>query len=308
MLLNTMFSLTKHDHVQDYEFDIAKIVYTKNESRPSKSLIDCQKYNEYIKIDKNLDISNEFSYLSNLNKPIEYYVLHEILIKMKKIFKINMDIDSSNKYTIFDSFNISFDSIIINEYDDNCYIFCIETKVYLNKILNNLCNILLELENGNHLVINFVDLFTSPAVECLLIFKKLFEKITIFYCKILSCNILICINYKQNSNMTILIKNLISRYNSNTTINIRQIGIKIETAIIKKVLKHNINVMDYYLYKHSKINQIDILEEKEYLFKNYCKRIGVSTNNSHNCYHTFQHCIFYDCFICKRCSELFCIY
>ena len=84
-------------------FDYNNSVYSVGISRPSKSLINCELYKEFSKINTNLEILNEFSYLNNQSKQKEYFLLREII----NIFKLNT-LDTDN-------FSISYDNIIINE-------------------------------------------------------------------------------------------------------------------------------------------------------------------------------------------------
>ena len=99
----TIKNYNNNNNNNNNNFDYNNCVFSVGISRPSKSLINCELYKEFSKINTNLEILNEFSYLNNQSKKREYFLLREII----NIFKLNT-IDTDN-------FSISYDNIIINE-------------------------------------------------------------------------------------------------------------------------------------------------------------------------------------------------
>ena len=84
--------------------DYNNCIYSNKESRPSKSIIDCNLYKEFIQINLSLDILNEYSYLKLQNKSIEYFLLRET------INLLGLDTEYN------DNLSLSFDSIILMQY------------------------------------------------------------------------------------------------------------------------------------------------------------------------------------------------
>lgn len=291
-----MFTI-KNQNENEYDFN--NCVFSTSISRPSKSLINCELYKIYSKININLDILNEFSYLNNQSKKIEYFLLKEII----NIFKLNIIKN--------ESLSLSFDTIIINEIlnnnneNINNIIFCFDTDISLYNIVKNILILIKELQNNNILLINFTNLFTYTSIELLYIISQLFKKVKIYYCKLLKQNILYCANYNHNSNITIFLKSIFRNWKINT--HIRQFGIYIEQSIINKIKIHNDFIMNYYININNNISQ-STLEEKEYFFKNYIKK---HTKNIHNCFecnHQLKELNLFKCMICCKCYDLFLIY
>ena len=278
-------------------FDYNNCVFSTSLSRPSKSLINCELYKEYSKINTNLEILNEFSYINNQSKKKEYFLLKEII----NIFKLNsIDIDN---------FSISYDNIIINEIrgeNDNNHniIFCFDKNISIRNIVINLLTLIKELQNKDCLLINYDNLFTYPSSELLLIISNLFTKVKVYYCKLLKQNILYCIDYKNNKNITVFLKSIIKIWSKNS--NIRQFGIFIDEFILKKIKNHNYYLFDYYI-KLNKNFSNSTLEEKEYYFKHYIKKNNKIINTS-NCSHEIKEFNLLNCYICCKCYDLFMIY
>ena len=63
-----MFTIKSNLDIIKNKYDFNNCVFSISDSRPSKSLIDCNLYKEYSKINTNLDILNEFSYINNQQK------------------------------------------------------------------------------------------------------------------------------------------------------------------------------------------------------------------------------------------------
>lgn len=292
-----MFTIKIEDN-DNNNFDYNNCVFSAGLSRPSKSLINCELYKEYSRINTNLEILNEFSYLNNQSKKKEYFLLKEII----NIFKLNT-IDTDN-------FSISYDNIIINEIineNDIVYniIFCFDNDISIRNIVINLLTLIKELQNKDCLLINYDNLFTYPSSELLLIISNLFTKVKVYYCKLLKQNILYCINYKNNQHITIFLKNIIKNWNKNS--NIRQLGIFIDEFILNKIKNHNSFLFDYYI-KLNKNFSNSTLEEKEYYFKNYIKKNNKIINHSLNCNHEIKEFNLLNCYICNKCYDLFMIY
>lgn len=294
-----MFTIKTNENNNNFDFNNS--VFSVSTSRPSKSLIDCNLYKQYLKINTNLDISNEFSYMNNQSKKLEYFLLKEII----KIFKLNI---LNN-----DSFSISFDSIIINEITSqnnklveyNNIIFCFDKDISIKNLVVNLLNLIEELKNSDCLLINYFNLFTYPSAELLYIICNLFEKVKIYYSKLLKENILYCYNYKQNQYITVFLKNILKNWNKN--LNIRQFGIFIDESILLKIKNFNIFIFEYYINLNKNLT-ISSLQEKEYFFKNYIKKYSKVIQNSIDCNHELKEFNLFNCLICCKCYDLFMIY
>ena len=279
-------------------FDYNNSVFSVGLSRPSKSLINCELYKEFSKINTNLEILNEFSYINNQSKKKEYFLLREII----NIFKLNT-LDTDN-------FSISYDNIIINEIssENNVIyniIFCFDNDISMRNTVVNLLTLLKELQNKDCLLINYYNLFTYPSAELLLVISNLFAKVKVYYCKLLKQNILYCFNYKNNQYITVFLKNIIKNWNKNS--NIRQFGIFIDEFILKKIKNHNNFLFDYYI-KLNKNFANSTLEEKEYFFKNYMKKNSKLNNHCFDCNHEIKEFNLFNCYICNKCFDLFMIY
>lgn len=289
-----MFTLKFDDHKNTYE--INNCVFSSSISRPSKSLIDCDLYKEYSKININLDILDEFSYINNQSKNKEYFLMREII----NVFKLNI---------LNDSFSISFDSIIINEITNqnktSNIIFCFDKDISLRTTIVNLSQLIIELQQNDSLLINYSNFFTYPSVELLFIISNLFQKIKIYYCKLLKQNILYCNSYIQNKHITVFIKNIINNWNKNS--HIRQFGIFIDEFILSKIKKHNIFIFNYYIIINKNIVNTT-LEDKEYFFKNYVKKHSNIIQNCFYCNHELKEFNLLNCMICSKCYDLFLVY
>lgn len=293
-----MFTIKNCENNNNNNYDFNNSVFSTSISRPSKSLIDCNLYKEYSKINTNLDILNEFSYINNQSKKLEYFLLKEII----KIFKLNI---LNN-----DSLSISFDTIIINEIkhennESNSIIFCFDKDISMRNIVNNLLTLIKELKYNDSLLINFNNLFTYPSAELLYIISNLFQKVKIYYSKLLKQNILYCYNYKQNRYITIFFRNILKNWNKNS--NIRQFGIFIDEIILSKIKKFNIYIFEYYISLNKNLTNSS-LQEKEYFFKNYINKYSKLIQNCIDCNHELKEFNLFNCMICCKCYELFLIY
>ena len=266
------------------------IVYCKKESRPSKSLLNCDKYKKYIEIDRSLNINNYLSQIKKYSKPIEYVALHEIISKMK-IF---------NDYK--NSLVLSYDTIIINELNESVLIFSLESSLSIKLIINNILNVSKIIDTDNYLIINYINLFSVNSVELLMLLSQIFKKIKIFYSKVLQQNILICCNYIYNNNLLKHFHSIFKKCRKNY--NIKQLNLQIDTKILKNVINYNNNIFDYYININNKINNLSIINEKEYIFNNYLKVLKIIKNDK-ECIHCFTYSYIYECYICKGCYELF---
>jgi len=293
-----MFTIKNYNNNNNNNFDYNNCVFSVGISRPSKSLINCELYKEFSKINTNLEILNEFSYLNNQSKKIEHFLLREII----NIFKLNT-FDTDN-------FSISYDNIIINEItsENNIIyniIFCFDNDISIRNIVVNLLTLIKELQNKDCLLINYDNLFTYPSAELLLIISNLFTKVKVYYCKLLKQNILYCFNYKNNQYITVFLKNIIKNWNKNS--NIRQFGIFIDEFILKKIKNHNNFLFEYYIKLNKKFAN-STLEEKEYFFKNYQKKNSTLNNHCYDCNHELKEFNLLNCYICNKCFDLFMVY
>ena len=158
----------------NYKFDYNNFIFSTSFSRPSKSLIDCNLYKQFYKI--NLDL-NVFNIINTQN--IENHLIKELLC----ILKLNMlDIDT---------LSISFDTIIINVINDESnLIFNFDKNVNIKSITQNFIEILNEIENNDSVIFNFCDLYYYPSCELLIIISGLFDKIKVYYSKLIKQNII----------------------------------------------------------------------------------------------------------------------
>jgi hypothetical protein len=207
-------------------------IFSTQVSRPSKSLIDCDLYKKFSKINLNLEILNEFKFTKSKSK--DYYLIHELI----NVFKLDsLDVDS---------FSISFDSIIINEVTSNTnLILCFENDISLRNIMINFDLLIKELKNDDSLILNYDSLFTYPSAELLLLISNMFKKIKIYYCKLIKQNIIYCKNYIYKQHINVFINTIVRDWNKNS--NIRQFGIFIDESLLEKIKKHNNIIFDYYI-------------------------------------------------------------
>ena len=280
----------------DNNLDYNNCIFSSSNSRPSKSLIDCELYKNFSKINTNIDILNEFSHINTQSKKKEYFLLKEII----NTFKLNL-LDTDN-------LSISYDNIIINEINDRLVynlIFCFDNDISIRNIVVNLLTLIKELQKNDCLLINFDNLFTYPSLELLVIIANLFNKVKIYYCKLIKENILYCLNYKNNQYITVFLKNVIKNWNKSS--NIRQFGIFVDELILKKIKRHNNFIFNYYINLNKNFSN-STLEDKEYFFKNYIKKNSRIVNNNLNCNHEIKEFNLLNCHICCKCFDLFMIY
>ena len=278
------------------EYNIDNCIFSTNESRPSKSLIDCLKYKEFSKLNLHIDILNEFSYLNSQSKTLESLLLRELI----SVFKLSNKDYTPNSTDFIDNISLSFDTIIINETNNNNLLFCLENVPTIKNIIENLQQLIKEMNNGDNLIINYTNLFTYPSAELLIIILNLFHKVKVYYCKILKQNVLYCINYKNLSNVTVFVRNILIKWKSN----IRQFGIYINSTILDLIKIHNTFIFDYYLNLNDNIAD-STLEDKEFFFKHYCKKYSKTNSSINDCNHSLKEYNLEKCYICIRCNELF---
>lgn len=286
-------------------YDYNNCIYSSGVSRPSKSLINCELYKIYSKL--NLEIIDEFS---SIKKKKEYYLLKEII----NIFKLDTLYLLDNE-----TLSISFDTILINEIEINNenknLIMCFDNDISLRNIIVNLNSLIKELNNGDSLIINYHHLFIYPSAELLHLISILFKKVKIYYSKLLKQNILYCIDYVSNNNINIFIRNILKKWNKNS--NIRQFGIFIDESLFEKIKIFNNTIFDYYINLNNNF-ALSSIEDKEYLLKiylkTYCKNkenINENENYSNHsfiCNHDIVEFNLMNCFICKKCYDLFQLY
>ena len=242
-----------------------------------------------------LDISNDFSYIKSQTKTLEYFLLRELIIQ----FKLNR--------CEYENFSLSFNTIIINEFkNDNNenyknLIICLENKVTIKTIFDNLLQLIKEMNYGDNLIINYVPLFTYPSIEILIVILNLFKKIKIYYCKILKQNILYCVHYKNNPNITVFIKNIFKKCKNS---NIRQLSVNINPHILAVIKIHNCYIFDYYLNLNDNM-MTSTLDDKEYLFKHYYKKYSNINTCPFECTHDIKEFNLQNCYICIKCNDLF---
>lgn len=294
-----MFTINNVNYNTYCKYEFENCIFSKNLSRPSKSLIDCELYKEYSKINLESDFFNDFFNLNNKTKKIEYYLIRELI----NVFKLDNIVN--------ESFTISFDSIIINEIRHNIVkdnyniIICFENNLCLRNILINFNQLIIELTYNDSLIINFENLFYIPNVQIIYIISLLFKKVKIYYCKLLKQNIIYCYKYKQNKYITVFLKKIVNNWNKDT--NIRNLNINVEEFILYKIKYHNMYIFKYYIYIIKNLINISI-EDKELYFKNYIKKNFRLHQNQINCNHELKYNNLTNCYICSKCYELFMIY
>ena len=287
-----MFSIKHNEINKERKYDINNCIFSTSLSRPSKSIINCDLYKNYSKL--NLDIFKEFS---TINHKKNYYLLKELI----SIFKLEV-------YDI-DTLSISFDTIIINEFEkeNKNLIFCFDNNISLHNILYNFNEIFKELNKDDDLIMNFHDLFIYPAVELLVIISRLFRKVKVYYCKLIKQNIIYCKNYCNESNESKIIlefiNNIIQNWNKN--LYIRQFGIYINESLLNKIKIYNNFIFNYYIELNNNFS-ISTIEDKEYFLKNYIKKFSnvnnlSNINNLFNCNHDIVEFNLMNCYICKKC-------
>ena len=77
-----MFSL-KNNKDKDFFLDYENCIFSLSNSRPSKTLLDCNLFKQYSKINLNLDILDEFSYVNILYKNKDYLLINTITLFTK---------------------------------------------------------------------------------------------------------------------------------------------------------------------------------------------------------------------------------
>ena len=218
------------------DLDYNNCIYSNKQSRPSKSIIDCNLYKEFIKLNLSLDILNEYSYLKLQNKTIEYFLLREII----NLLKLNIKYCNVQDY---DNLSLCFNSIIINEMQNFNIVYCLEKEPNIKLICQNIDILIGELQLNDLLIINFIDLYTYTSAELLIILSNLFEKIKVYYCKLLKQNIILCFSYKNNPKITVFLKNILKNVNNSTQI--RQFGIFINNNLQQIIKKHNSEIFHF---------------------------------------------------------------
>lgn len=284
-----MFTLRIHKNDEN-NYDCNYCVYSTNESRPSKSLINCNLYKEYNKFDLNLELFNEFT---STDKKLEHLLIREF-INVFKLYIFNID-----------DISLSFDNIIINNLENNNLVFCLDKEIKLKSIIENFTILLKELENGDNLIINYINLFTYPSAEFLKVLCNIFSKLKIYYCKLLKQNIIYCINYTSKPYITNYIKNLLKNWNKNSYI--RQLGIFLNEEELILIKRHNTFIFNYYIDFNKNLSNSSLIE-KEYLYKIYYKKHFKINQENKECFHEIINFNINNCYICKKCNDLFMIY
>ena len=282
-----MFTISTHNN--DKLIQLENIVITTKQSRPSKSLIDCELYTKYSQLNLELEIFDEYSDFQ-LKSSDKY---HFALIDILNIYRLE---------TIDDT--ISFNTINIYEITNNSLIVCFEKVPTMYNTCYNLSLIMKELLIGDSILINFTNLFTFPSIELLLLIKSLFSKLKVYYCKILKQIII----YGKNCNSLInsdIFENICSKWSKNC--NVRQFGIFIESSILIQIKKFNDYIFSYYLDLSLKLHSLNI-NDKEYFLKHYIKKQSHKCTLIKDCDHSLKICNLLDCFICIKCADLFMIH
>lgn len=278
------------------ELNFENIIFSNIESRPSKTLVIPNIYNYFDKLKINELILYDIYNIENNKKDISYFLLNEIINKLK--------IEN------FNDFCFSFDNININEYDYYNIIFAFENNINQLSIIKNYINILEEIKQNDIVILNFNNLYCYSNLELMLIFAHCFNKFHIYFSKILKKDIIIFKKFIPEEK-NVVKKLLLYLYkNINNNIYLKQCGFNIDNDIIKFIKNYNLNYMSYYIDLNYKISNLNLLNnenkliEKYYLFNYFNKH----KNLIKNCNHKFEHFVLHNCNICKTCFELFEIY
>jgi len=308
-----MFTIP-NETVTNYNHDIIElenIIVTAKESRPSKSLISCELYTEYLLLNLDLEIFDEYSDFqlksSNFQLKSSDFQLKSSDFQLKSSDKYSFafsDILNVFKIDPIDD-TISFNTINIYELNDNKNLLvCFETTPTLYNTCYNLTLIVKELSIDDSIVINYVDLFRFPSVEFLILLKIFFTKLKVYYCKILKQTIIYGKKCNSLTNINIF-QHIYSKWNKNC--NIRQFGIFIDSNILMLVKNFNDYIFSYYLDLSVKLYNLSI-NDKKYFLKHYIQKQSRTCTLIKDCNHVFKVFNLLDCFICIKCNELFMIY
>ena len=122
-----MYSLTFNlDNI-----NVDNIIFSKLESRPSKTLINTDIFKCFIRLKIRELIVYDIFNLENSKKDKTFFLLNEIFNKL--------NIEK------FDDFCFSFDNLNINEFDDYNIIFAFESIINQKSIIDNYLDILMKL-------------------------------------------------------------------------------------------------------------------------------------------------------------------
>lgn len=299
----------------NYKYE--NIIFNKTESRPSKSVIDCNLYREFIKI-YNLQCLEHPLHISECEKPIETIILKQIFLLFFNKKKYPFD---------FNDLSISFNNIIINEIESDKesitnVIFNIRYEVKkgteeinnsfsLINIIKLFYDITFELKKNDFLIFSFTNLFTYTSCELLLIISKLFKKIKIFYSEILNQNIIIGYYYIHDSNTILFLKQINNQLKNITKPIefIRQFGIFIDNTILNNIKNFNTFIFNKYIQKLKRLTISSNPETSEQLTNKIILKnlnlIKINNTNYSDCPHQIIFNSFYNCYVCKKCFELF---
>ena len=278
---------------------INNLIFSKYESRPSKTLIDIDIFNRFQKLKVKDLIIYDIIDLEDYNK-CEYF-----LIELSK----KMDMDDILKC------DFDFDSICVNEFNKITIVFTLESKLTQNNLVLNMLDILNEFSSLNNLyvIFNINNLYNYSNLELVILFSQLFDKFNIYHSKILKQAIIIFKNENENENENekkeciLKILMFIKKVQSQK-LYLKNIGFNIDSDIIKFVKNYNICYMKYYINYNNKLVNLNMMDNINIKYYKYNK---LNVNNDklfNNCQHKFQTFSLDDCFICSHCYELFKIY
>jgi DNA polymerase III delta prime subunit len=285
-----MYSLTFNLNSINFE----NIIYSKIESRPSKTFINLEIYKYFSKLKINELIIYDIYNLENNTKDISYFLLNEIINRLK--------LDN------IEDFCFSFDNLNINQYGSYNIIFAFEKKISQLSIIKNYINILEEIENNDIVIFNFHNLYYYSNIELMLIFVSCFEKFYIYFSKIIKNDIIVCKNFKKINieNIKKLLNNIYNNLNKN--IFIKQIGFNINNDIIKYIKNYNNNYMSYYINLNYKISKLNLLQIDNNIYELYYIDKFIKKKCNNDCNHKFLNFHLEECLICNKCYQLFKIY
>jgi hypothetical protein len=279
-----------------------EFAYSKIESRPSKTLINPEIFNNFQKLKVKELIIYDIIDIDDYNK-VEFFLIElSKKLNIPELSKCEMD----------------YNSIHINEIENINFLFSIENNLNQINLIINIINILNEINNINYnnelyVIINIENLYNYTNLEIIILFSQVFDKFYIYYSKILKQDIIIFkrninLNTIKTSNNIYILKIFKNIYNTHCKkLYLKNIGFYINNDIIKYVKNYNNCYMQYYIDYNNKMLNLNMLENINFkYYKN--KKLNIEKCNNYNCHHTFENFNLEKCLICNKCFELFQIY
>ena len=288
-----MFSLNTQIKIPDND----NIIFSNNESRPSKTLIDKSIFNIFQKLNVKELIIYDIIDIEDYNK--KQYFLIELSKKLKIDNIINFEYD-------YNSICIN-ETIIKNELFN--FIFSFETNLNQKNLVSNIINIFNELtDNENYyIIINIDNVYNYTNLELIILFSQYSDKFYIYYSKILKQDIVILKKTKYNYSNKIFILNVFKYiFKMQHKSFLKSIGFYISPDILRYIKIYNNSYMQYYIDYNKKLSNLNMLENiNSKYYKHKILNTSILNCKSQDCQHVFDNFSLEDCFICNKCFELF---